>query len=163
MQIFIRSVVTSLFLAAAAGFTASAQSFDEPSTDRGRYLIRITGCNDCHSAGFAASGGQLPESEWLKGDRLGWRGDWGTTYAPNLRLTLSEMTEDQWVFFARNLQSRPPMPSFNVNVMTETDLRSMYRFVRQLQPLGEPAPAYVPPDQEPNPPYVTFPADPKAH
>jgi hypothetical protein len=102
----------------------------------------------------------LPVSEWLKGDILGWRGPWGTTYAPNLRLSLATKTEDQWVVFAKNLQSRPPMPSYNLNSMTETDLRSMYRFVRQLEPLGEPAPAYVPPDVEPSPPFVQFPAPP---
>jgi hypothetical protein len=72
------------------------------------------------------------------------------------------MTEEQWVAFARNLRSRPPMPSFNVNAMTDEDLQSIYHFVRQLQPLGEPAPAFVPPDAEPKPPYVQFPAPPGA-
>ena len=47
-----------------------------------------------------------------------------------------------------------------MNAMTETDLRAIHRFVRSLGPGGGPAPAYVPPNQEPKPPYVTFPAPP---
>ncbi len=41
--------------------------------------------------------------------------------------------------------------------MTEEDLRAIYQFTRHLDPGGEPAPAYVPPDQEPNPPFAIFP------
>ena len=52
------------------------------------------------------------------------------------------------------------MPFFNLNVMTEEDLQSIYRFVRQLQPLGDPAPDYLPPNVEPKTPYVLFPAPP---
>jgi len=162
MNTLFRGAVVALIATTFAAISLSAHAVDEPSVERGRYLVQIAGCNDCHTAGYATSNGQTPESEWLYGDLLGWRGGWGTTYAANLRLSLSRMTEEQWVVFARNLQSRPPMPSFSLNAMTETDLKSLYRFVRQLEPLGEPAPSYVPPDQEPNPPYVTFPAGPPA-
>ena len=40
-------------------------------------------------------------------------------------------------------------------------LRAVYRYVGSLGPAGAPAPAYVPPNQEPKPPFVTFPAPPK--
>ena len=53
------------------------------------------------------------------------------------------------------------MPWFALRDMTEQDLRAFYRFVRQLGPLGNPAPAYVPPGQAPTGPYVQFPAAPK--
>jgi mono/diheme cytochrome c family protein len=128
--------------------------------DRGRYVVLIAGCNDCHTAAYAESMGQVPESQWLMGDALGWQGPWGTTYAPNLRLSLAQMTEAEWVAFARNLQSRPPMPSFNLNQMSEDDLRSVYAFIRTLQPLGEPAPGYLPPDQVAATAVVQFPAPP---
>jgi hypothetical protein len=62
----------------------------------------------CHTAGFLPSEGQVPESQWLLGDRLGWHGPWGTTYATNLRLLVADMTEDQWMIMARNLRARPP-------------------------------------------------------
>src|SRR5690606_475694 len=86
-----------------------------------------------------------------------WRGPWGTTYATNLRLAFQEMTEDQWVAKAKKLTTRPPMPWFNVQRMSETDLRAVYRFVRHLGPAGKPAPAYVPPERKPQGPYVQFP------
>ena len=60
-----------------------------------------------------------------------------------------------------NPQAPPPMPWFNLNAMTAEDLGAMYQFLRYLGPAGTPAPAYVPPDQEPAGPYATFPAPPK--
>jgi hypothetical protein len=53
------------------------------------------------------------------------------------------------------------MPWYNVNAMTESDLRAIYKYVRSLGPAGDPAPAYLPPDKEPKPPFVQFPAPPK--
>ncbi len=41
--------------------------------------------------------------------------------------------------------------------MTEEDLRGIYQFIRHLGPAGEPAPAYVAPDQVPGGPVVLFP------
>jgi hypothetical protein len=52
------------------------------------------------------------------------------------------------------------MPSFNLNLMTEADLRDMYAFIRSLQPVGEPGPAYVPPGQPAPTPVVVFPSMP---
>lgn len=66
--------------------SAFAQS-DKSSVDRGRYLITIAGCNDCHTAGYPESGGKVPEFQWLKGSPIGYQGPWGTTYPANLRLS----------------------------------------------------------------------------
>ena len=82
--------------------------------ERGRYLLTVGSCNDCHSDGFAPSDGKVPEKEWLLGSPLGFRGPWGTTYATNLRLSLSRMAEDAWVKYAKGLKTRPPMPWFNL-------------------------------------------------
>jgi hypothetical protein len=138
-----------------------AEGIDMKQVDRGRYLSRIAGCNDCHTAGYLLSEGGVAENLWFTGDRLGWRGPWGTTYAPNLRLFVKGMTEEQWVAFARTFKTRPPMPWFNMNKMHTEDMKSIYQFIRYLGPGGEPAPAYVPPDQEPKTPYALFPAPPK--
>jgi mono/diheme cytochrome c family protein len=130
----------------------------DPSVARGRYVVGIAGCNDCHTPNYAPSGGKVAESEWLTGDALGWRGPWGTTYAPNLRLYMPGLTEEQWVKKAKTLTTRPPMPWFNLHHMSEADLRAIYRYVRHLGPAGKPAPDYVPPDKTPAMPYVQFPA-----
>jgi mono/diheme cytochrome c family protein len=140
---------------------ADAASADARELARGRYLVVIGGCNDCHTPGYASSGGKVAEMDWLTGDRLGWRGPWGTTYAPNLRQYMRAMTETQWVAKAKALQTRPPMPWFNLRTMTVPDLRAMYRYIRHLGPAGEVAPTYLPPDKEPPPPFVTFPSPPK--
>ena len=70
--------------------------------ERGRYLAVIAGCNDCHTAGYLLSEGKVAEKEWLTGDRLGWNGPWGTTYAPNLRLFMANMSEEQWLRLAKD-------------------------------------------------------------
>jgi mono/diheme cytochrome c family protein len=133
----------------------------DPQVERGRYLVRIGGCNDCHTPNYPVKGGKVPESEWLTGDALGWRGPWGTTYATNLRLYMQDLTEQQWVQKGKELSARPPMPWFNVRAMSTSDLRAVHRYIRSLGPAGKPAPAFVPPDQTPPQPFVQFPAPPK--
>ncbi len=140
--------------------TPMQTAFADELVERGRYLVSIAGCNDCHTAGYMMTEGQVPESEWLMGDGLGWNGPWGTTYASNLRLFFASLSEDQWVETGRTLKRRPPMPWFNVTAMTDEDLRAIYRFTRSLGDPGEPAPSYLPPGETPPQPYATFPAPP---
>jgi hypothetical protein len=144
------------------GSTKQVPALDRKTADHARYIIKIAGCNDCHTTGYAEAAGKIPEKDWLKGDGMGWRGPWGTTYASNLRLYFHNLTEEQWVRTARSVEFRPPMPWFVLREMKEQDLRAIYRFVTHLGPAGEPAPAYVPPDQEPKPPFILFPAAPQA-
>lgn len=151
--------------AALVAITASAQcvlagqgkSSDAKSIERGRYLVKISGCNDCHTPGYAQTGGKIAEKQWLTGDQLGWRGPWGTTYSSNLRLSMQNISEQQWVKAAHTKQYRPPMPWFALRDMTAQDIRAIYRFIKHLGPAGEAAPAYLPPDQEPKGPFVLFP------
>jgi hypothetical protein len=70
------------------------------------------------------------------------------------------MTEGQWMTRVRS-ELRPPMPWFNVRDMSDGDARAIYRYLRHLGPAGAAAPDYVPPDREPKPPFVVFPAPPK--
>ena len=168
------SQVMKMFLAASAaclgvgGFQlAMAQNQiangkqDPPQIERGRYLVKIGGCNDCHTAGYAMTGGKIPESQWLTGNKLGYRGEWGTTYAVNLRLFIDSLTQDQWVQVAKVVQTRPPMPWWILHDMTQQDLKALYAYVKWLGPAGEAAPTYLPPEEEPVGPTVRFPAPPK--
>jgi len=139
---------------------ASAQSASVEVLEHGEYLLRISGCNDCHTPGYIQTEGQVGIESWLTGDILGWRGPWGTTYAPNLRLLLPGMTEQQWLAYAKSLKVRPPMPWFNLNKMKDEDLIAIYQFVVHLGPAGEPAPDYLPPEKEPPLPYFTILAPP---
>ncbi|HJV60737.1 MAG TPA: c-type cytochrome [Albitalea sp.] len=145
-------------LAAASG-SAGARADERPGDDvaLGRYLVQTSGCNDCHSPGYTQHGGQTAEASWLTGDKLGWRGPWGTTYPSNLRLFVGSMTEAQWLRHARTMEPRPPMPWFNLRAMSDTDLRAIYRYIKAAGPAGLPAPAFVPPGQPVTGPVIQFP------
>ena len=173
----VRSIVAAALFAAAvirigaiAPGTAAAQTATAAAAkpaaggkpvERGRYLARIAGCNDCHTPGYMAKNGKVPEAQWLTGESFGWRGPWGTTYAVNLRLYMQTLSEDEWLKKAATVEARPPMPWYVFRDMTRDDLRALYRYIRHLGPAGKPAPAWLPPDKEPKPPYATFPAPPK--
>jgi mono/diheme cytochrome c family protein len=151
-------------LALLAGAAWAAQAPHAPDEaakiERGRYLVLIGGCNDCHTPNFALAGGKIPPSQWLTGDALGWQGAWGTTYPPNLRLRLNEMDLPTWKAFARNLTTRPPMPYWAVNAMSDADLEALWTFVHSLGPAGEAAPAALAPGVVAKGPVVAFPAPP---
>ena len=154
------AVFAALLAAAWPAQSADVAPVRPPASDPvalGRYLVETTGCNDCHTAGYATSGGRIAEKDWLTGDALGWRGPWGTSYATNLRLHLNQLTEAQWLAHARTMQPRPPMPWFALRQMSNEDLRAIYRYVRKAGPAGQPAPAALPPGQQPEGPVVQFP------
>lgn len=158
------AALSGVLIAASAG---AADRYRAPDTleapagnsvERGRYIVKITGCNDCHTPGYAESAGNVPESQWLIGSTLGFRGPWGTTYPSNLRTYFQQLSENQWVEKAHTLETSPPMPWFSVRAISDADLRAMYRFMRHLGPAGEPAPQHVPPGQDVKPPYIQYPA-----
>jgi mono/diheme cytochrome c family protein len=124
--------------------------------ERGRYLVRTTGCNDCHTPGYTESAGRIDESQWLVGSTLGWQGPWGTTYPANLRLLTQGLTADQWLQVARR-ETRPPMPWFALRDMTDADLLAIYHFTRSLGPAGRTAPAFLPPGKSARAPVVKIP------
>ena len=160
-QMMLGAALAAATLSAGNAIAGDARMTDAQMIERGRYIAKIGGCNDCHTPGYAPSGGKVAEKDWLVGDALGWKGDWGTTYPANLRLVLATMTETQWVEYARKLETRPPMPWFALRDMDEMDLRAFYRFVRALGPAGEPAPAYLPPGAQSQGLAIVFPAAPQ--
>ena len=149
--------VTSLIGLALAVLASGCAQKAPPPDDiaRGRYLVSIGGCNDCHTPGYGEKAGDVPEADWLTGGAIGFRGPWGTTYAANLRLLAQRLTEDEWIPYLR-APRMPPMPWFNVVKMSDDDLRAMYRFIHGLGPAGEAAPAYVAPDGQVTTPYIDF-------
>lgn len=140
---------------ASANDSADAMPLSE-SQARGRYLVRVAGCNDCHTPGFMQQGEAVPESEWLVGVPLGFKGPWGTSYAPNLRTKVQALSEDQWTTFAKNANGRPPMPWVSLHAMNDADLRSMYRYIKTLGVSDNATPAPLPPGEMPTTPYLVF-------
>jgi mono/diheme cytochrome c family protein len=141
MERFMRATLVIASCVALVPLLTGAASSD---MQRGRYLVQVGGCNDCHTTGYLESGGTMPEPQWLTGGRVGYKGPWGITYAPNLRLLLQRMSEEEWMQRAGR-PTRPPMPWFNLKAMTESDRRAIYHYIRELGPAGTPAPPYVAP------------------
>jgi mono/diheme cytochrome c family protein len=127
-----------------------------PQLAQGRYLVMMSGCNDCHTRGYLQLEGKVAELDWLTGELVGWYGPWGTTYAINLRLFIQGVSEDSWIKFSRAVKARPAMPWWELREMRDQDLRAIYLFIKHLGPKGVNAPAYLPPNQKPKPPYFEF-------
>ena len=147
-------------VALIASFPAFAIAQDLSQTTmiaRGRHLVLIGHCNNCHTAGYTASAGKVPEERWLIGNPVGWRGKKGTTYAPNLRLFVQNLSEESWIQVVRTVEWRPPMPWWSMRDHTDEELRAMYHYIRSLKPVGKPAPSYLPPHQIPPRPYQQLP------
>ncbi|MET0378881.1 MAG: c-type cytochrome [Spongiibacteraceae bacterium] len=140
-----------------------AISSDSQQADlaKGKYLVQLGGCNDCHTAGYAPSGAQTPVQNWLLGDSLGYKGPWGTTYPTNLRQFIQNFSEAQWIAYAQTMKTRPPMPWWVLNAMTTDDLAAIYKFIKSLGPSVATVPSYVAPGQPTKAPYIQWPEPPK--
>ena len=145
----------AMALGASAG--AADKKPSDPLRERGRYLTIIAGCNDCHTPGYAMSGGKVDEKQWLIGDALGWRGPWGTTYPVNLRLYMEQISEKEWIEQAKTLETRPPMPWFALRDMSDEDLAAIYAFIHSLGPSAARIPAFAPPGTRVTTAVVKFP------
>ena len=125
----------------------------------GAYLTIVGGCNDCHTADWAQSNGATPHASRLTGNPVGYRGPWGTSYATNLRLLPTRMSEERWVAVLTTADSghgRPPMPWMNTAMMSQRDLRNLYRYVKALGPSGTRVPRAVALGVEPTTPYIVM-------
>jgi mono/diheme cytochrome c family protein len=142
-------------MVAGPGKALAGDGAADASVARGKYLVTIGGCNDCHTPGYPESGGTTPERDWLTGSPVGYQGPWGTTYASNLRMVIGSMNESEWIAHARK-ERLPPMPWFNLAKMTDQDLKAMYAYVRSLGSAGAAAPAYVAPGGKVTTPYIVF-------
>lgn len=135
-----------------AAITSSPSVVAATDIDQGRYLVAVGGCNDCHTPGFAQTGGDVPETQRLMGNPVGYAGPWGVTYANNLRITTAGMTEDAWVEMLATRRAAPPMPWPSVRAMSDSDKRAVYRYIRSLGSGGQPAPTALPPGVKPTTP-----------
>lgn len=143
------TLIASLTMSALADAKTRDEQGASAEIERGRYLVTIAGCNDCHTTDYALKAGEVDEAQWLTGSSVGFEGAWGTTYPSNLRLLVQKLTPSQWLTYVRR-PMRPPMPWFSLRKMTDDDLLAMYGFIRSLGPAGTPAPAYEkPPKQQP--------------
>jgi mono/diheme cytochrome c family protein len=128
--------------------------------EAGRYLVKIGGCNDCHTPGYVEqlmmTGKAMPESDWLMGADVGFSGPWGVSYPANLRLSFQNMTEEQFLEMAHEGKGRPPMPWPSLMAMSDQDLKALYAYVHSLGAKGVATPAALSPGVEPDRPHIMF-------
>ena len=145
----------SLFFAVVGTlFPALATAQGEVSVERGLQISILGGCHDCHTQGYSEAEGKIDPEKALKGSSVGWRGPWGTSYPANLRIIASTISERGFVVILKNMRARPPMPWYNLRAMEESDMQSLYQYIKPLGEPGEQVPGFVPADREPTTPYI---------
>lgn len=147
-------ILLALPVLASQPIYASSQEDARAVLARGRYLVLVAGCNDCHSPGWRESDGRLAQSAWLTGNSVGFRSEWGTIYPTNLRLRFQVMSEEQYNTTVRTRGGPPPMVWQNLRALTPADRHAIYLFIRHLGPAGQPAPRNLSPWEEPTTRYI---------
>ncbi len=120
---------------------------------RGRYLVKIIGCGDCHTPGYFA--GMADTSRALSGTEYAWQGPWGSTYARNLtsdaQTGLGAWSEDQIATAIKTGQRpdgsmlMPPMPWTDFANLTDEDAHAIAAYVKTLPPIAHKVPDKLPP------------------
>lgn len=144
-------------------YGGAQQASADARVERGRYLVRITGCHDCHSPKVqgmtpdltrglsgrpgttllpSASQGEVHASL----DLTAWTGPWGYSVASNLTPDPAtgigtRYTEASFIATMRTGKKpngtpvMPPMPSEVYQNMTDEDLRAIFAYLRTLKPI----------------------------
>ena len=55
------AALSAVAIAGDAPARSSPKTANENEIGRGRYLVAISGCHDCHTPGFLATGGKAPQ------------------------------------------------------------------------------------------------------
>jgi mono/diheme cytochrome c family protein len=123
--------------------TSTAALSPEAKIARGKYLVTIAGCNDCHTPG--ALYGAPDMSRMLSGSELGWTGPWGTSYPANLTpdptTGIGNYTEDDIVAAIQTGHKKsgaailPPMPWPIYANFTRDDAYSVAAYIRSIPPV----------------------------
>ena len=153
-----------------SGGTAAtpAAMTQEQKIARGKYLVVIQNCIDCHTPGVFYN---APDTtRWMSGSDIGWMGPWGTTYAanltPDMETGIGSYSEDDIVnVFRHGIKKSgapvlPPMPWPNQTHLTDEDAYSIAAYLKSLPPIVHKVPALVPPGKNPGGSLFIFPPPP---
>jgi mono/diheme cytochrome c family protein len=162
-----------LFAVSGSGRAQQRGAGATSAVERGRYLVGITGCHDCHSPKLkgmtpdptrALSG--RPSTTMLPSkadgevhaslDLTAWTGPWGQSVASNLTPDAEtgigkRYTEASFVATMRTGKKpngtmiQPPMPSEVYQNMTDDDLKAIYAYLQTIKPIRNAVFAGLPP------------------
>jgi mono/diheme cytochrome c family protein len=156
------AAAATLLVAASSG-AQQPQAAGNAAVERGRYLVRITGCHDCHSPKIkgmtpdldrALSGRpattMLPtptkDEVHASPDLTAWWGPWGSSIAANLTPDPAtgigtRYTEASFIATMRTGKKpngtpvMPPMPSDVYQNMTDEDLKAIFAYLKTIKPI----------------------------
>ena len=170
----------TLLLAGAVAASLSVQSCSSGKTEatpvaavdpvaRGRYLVTIMSCNDCHTPGSFY--GAPDTTRRLSGSELGWVGPWGVVHARNLTpdtaTGIGKWTKEQIVNALRSgntpdgSQLAPIMPWANyASIIDENDAMAIASYLKSLPPVTHKNLDRQPPGAKPVGNNVMFPPPP---
>jgi mono/diheme cytochrome c family protein len=147
--------------------TAAAPAQDPVA--RGRYLVTIMSCNDCHTPGYFY--GAPDTTRRLSGSEVGWAGPWGVVRARNLTpdsaTGIGSWTKEQIVTALRTgntpdgTQLAPIMPWMNYgSILDEGDAMAIAAYLKSLPPVTHKNLDRIPPDQKPTGALIVMPPPP---
>ncbi|HEX7125683.1 MAG TPA: c-type cytochrome [Thermodesulfobacteriota bacterium] len=162
------AVGVALGLLAPIAALAQSRAHAARKIERGKYLVMIAGCHDCHTPGGLYGAPDM--SRALAGSEVGWQGPWGVSYGRNLtpdpETGIGKWSEADIVRTLRT-GSRPdrtpllpPMPWPNVAHMTDADLGAVAAYLKSLPPVKHAVPASVAPGGQPAGAVIPFPPPP---
>lgn len=157
--------IASLAGAAIAFAASTKKGGDAARMARGKYLVNVMGCTDCHTPGHFYGAPDM--SRFLSGTEMGWAGPWGTVYAANLTSD-SETGLGKWseIEIAKAIrtgnrpdgrQLAPIMPWMNFANLTTPDAMAIAAYLKSLPAVKHAVPAPVAPGGTPTGPVLTFP------
>jgi mono/diheme cytochrome c family protein len=173
---FTRTIAVPLVATAAAALFAScAQQQNAVTTStamdpvaRGRYLVTIMSCGDCHTPGTFY--GAPDTTRRLSGSDLGWVGPWGVVHARNLTpdsTGIGSWTEEDIAHTLRTgntpdgRQLAVVMPWLNfAGVLTDEDAMAIAAYLKSLPPIHHVNLPVQPPGQKPVGATIAFPPPP---
>lgn len=145
--------LASLSCTAKQPQTSAATASTDPVV-RGRYLVTIMSCNDCHTPGYFY--GAPDTTRRLSGSDVGWVGPWGVVHARNLTpdsTGIGSWSNEQIVHALRTgntpdgSQLAPIMPWMNFsNILDENDAMAIAAYLKSLPPVHHKNLDRIPPD-----------------
>ena len=139
--------------------SSSGAFASDPAVERGKYLVNIAGCNDCHTPGYFL--GKPDMARFLGGSDVGFEiPGLGVFHGPNLtpdkETGLGGWTDAQ-VITALQKGARPDgrmlapiMPSHAFANLTPQDARAIVAFLRSIPPVKNKVPGPFGPTEQPS-------------
>jgi mono/diheme cytochrome c family protein len=174
----LRRALAVMLLAVTAIFASLSCSTSKPEVAakapvdpvvRGRYLVTIMSCDDCHTPGYLY--GAPDTTRRLAGSEMGWTGPWGVVHARNLTpdstTGIGTWTKEQIVHALRTgntpdgSQLAPIMPWMNYGtILDEDDAMAIASYLKSIPPVTHKNMDRVPPGKKALGGLILFPPPP---